>query len=137
MDDNKQVSLFDHALSPLTSKHLAAATRWGKFLAIFLLVLLGIYSFTGILPAIQSIAAGSGNGAALAGDITGNLLLFALFCYPILQLFKFCRLSGKAIQDNNPALFDGAFHALKIFFKWAVVLLCISFACALLISFIN
>jgi hypothetical protein len=117
----------------LTSADLAnlkTAGKWGRFISIVILVsiglmMLGIIFFGGTMMALASSDIGAAGALGGTAMVIFYGLLFALYIYPTVMLYKFSTNIIKAADNGNATAASEAFASLKSMFKFMGILMAI------------
>lgn len=117
----------------LTSTDLAnlkTAGKWGRFISIVILVsiglmMLGIIFFGGTMMAVAGADLGPAGAFGGTAIIIVYGLLFALYIYPTVMLYKFSTNVIKAVDNGNSTAASEAFASLKSMFKFMGILIAI------------
>lgn len=110
--------------------NLKTAGKWGRFISIVSLVsiglmMLGLLFFGGTMMALASSDLGAAGALGGTAILIFYGLLFALYIYPTVMLYKFSTNVIKAADNGNPTAASEAFASLKSMFKFMGILLAI------------
>jgi flagellar basal body-associated protein FliL len=111
-----------------TLKHLNTARKWSMFLSIMGFIVNGLIIILAIMAAVflkifQTEQTNSRIPETLY--VVALFLLAILFFFPLINLFRFSRLTFRAVQSRNPGDFHKAFKNLKSFFVFIGILIII------------
>jgi glucan phosphoethanolaminetransferase (alkaline phosphatase superfamily) len=132
----EQFNIFDVTINENAKGHLLETTRWTKFLAILMFILIGIMilGLVAIL-ATDSMAAVMSQGFAAMGTIGASLvalLIVALYWYPTYMLYRFSICIKSGITQNDQQLIETGFRCQKNMYRFAgvltILILCIYLA---------
>lgn len=107
---------------------LKETAKWGKFLAITGFVMMGL-GILGMLIGGGAILAESAGGMGLGGFGGGimlmYLLIFVLYIFPLLYLYRFSVNTQKALMSDDQMFLRDAFENLKSLFKFSGIFMAI------------
>jgi len=120
----------DISLSSADLSNLRTAGKWGRFIAIVTLVSMGLIilamlMFGGTMLAMASPELGAMGAAGGTMVLIFYVLMFALYIYPTVMLYKFSTGIIKAADNKNAEAASAAFASLKSMFKFMGILLAI------------
>lgn len=141
------MGLFDHDEEPkkiqiddTARAHLLELSRWGKFMAIVVFIMMGLLILFGVILAasLTSLSNGfGGNPNGFSGSLLVLLFVFAagVYFYPAFALYKYAVLAKKALPAEDQLMFNTALAYLKNAFKYIGVLMLI-LICIYVLTFI-
>ena len=124
MEENS--SLFSMVVDPVAKEHLSETAKWARFLAIvsFIALLLitafGVYTSI-VLSQFEDMYGferkGMGNALGLGTAIT-YLLVFLIYIFPIVFMFRFAGKMRQALDSNDQGALNASFQNLKVCFRY-------------------
>lgn len=118
-EEESQIKLDDHG-----KYFIMGASRWMKFFAIFLIIMLSLLLLFTLMMGAAMTQMASVYGAQGASFGIGTIIFaILLYVYPIYALLKFANTSKQAFRLNDSDLFNNSFRYLKGFFQYMGILI--------------
>jgi hypothetical protein len=130
--------LFDLQIDRQSTLYLTETARWGKFLSIMGFIMIGLctvgFAIALVTGVTRSSAAFAGTGYEM-NTFQNTILpivmivLFLIYFFPTLYLYRFSTLMQKALLDNDQETMNNSFGNLKSAFKFVglltIIMLCL------------
>ena len=123
---SEEKEIFNLEVDEHVKNHMLEIARWGKFLAIFWLIIVILSFFVGAVMLFNGKDIDRANFSmqfilnAVIG--TGNLLMPLVSFYPAYAMFKYAVLIKRSIQQSNQVQFTAAFAYMRKGLKYLGIL---------------
>ena len=131
--------LFELQIDQQSTSYLTETARWGKFLAIMGFIMIGLctlgFAIAILTGATSSSAAFGGRSYEMGNTFQNNILpivmivLFLIYFFPTLYLYRFSTQMQKALINNDQETMNNSFGSLKSAFKFVgiltIIILCL------------